>query len=145
MNKLENIKEERQARLNLEDEIRAKIYKNVLNIDRIIEEEVPNILIQYIEEDSNYKRLVTNGRISFELENFKIKEVNDLLNENNILSSSNKVYECERSKYIKASFPCTGINSFTLSYQTFEKLVSSILCKYELKLKQNLRDAEITF
>lgn len=145
MNKLENIKEERQARLNFEDEIRAKIYQNVLNIDRIIEKEVQNILIQYIEEDSNYKKLVTNGRISFGLKKFEIKEVNDLLNENYILSSSNKVYECERSKYIKASFPCIGINRFTLSYQTFEKLVSSILCKYELKLKPHFDDAEITF
>lgn len=145
MNKLENIKKERQTRLELEDDIRSKIYKNVLAIDRIIEKEVPNILIQYIEEDVNYNRLVTNGKLSFYLDDFKIKEVNDLLNENNNLSTSNKVYEYERSKYIKASYPCTNIERFALSYQTFENLVSTVLSKHELKLKQYNDYAEITF
>lgn len=145
MNKLENIKKERQTRLELEDDIRSKIYKNVLAIDRIIEKEVPNILIQYIEEDVNYNRLVTSGELSFYLYDFKIKEVNDLLNENNNLSTSNKAYEYERSKYIKESYPCTNIEKFALSYQTFENLVSTVLSKHELKLKQYNYYAKITF
>ena len=89
MNKLENIKKERQERLNLEDEIRSKIYKNILAIDRIIEKEIPKLLIQYIEEDANYSYLVNSGRLQISLEDFRIKEVNDLLDENNMLSDEN--------------------------------------------------------
>lgn len=145
MSKLENIKKERQERLRLEDEIRAKIYKNVLSIDRIIEEQVPNILIKYIEEDTNYNCLINNGELSFSLQLFKIKEVNDLLDENNNLSTLNNVYGNEKSKYIKESYPCTNVNRFTLSYQTFENIVSTVLSKHELKLKQCTDNAKITF
>lgn len=146
MNKLENIKKERQERLNLEDEIRSKIYKNVLAIDRIIEKEIPKLLMQYIEEDANYKQLVNSGKVSFGLRSFKIEEVNKLLDENNMLSDENKVYKYERSKYISSTYPCTKIQAFELKYETFEKLVSATLSKYELKtIKSFDSAAEIIF